>query len=54
MLAKWANILPLFVVRWIATRYCERLYWHYENGIRQSLIYALPDCCFKVANKDVK
>lgn len=24
MLAAWTEILPLFVVRWLARRYCER------------------------------
>lgn len=25
MLAWWTEILPLFIVRWLALRYCERL-----------------------------
>jgi len=25
MLAAWTEILPLFVVRWLARRYCERI-----------------------------
>jgi hypothetical protein len=24
MLAAWTEILPLFIVRWLARRYCER------------------------------
>jgi len=25
MLAAWTEILPLFIVRWLAKRYCERI-----------------------------
>lgn len=25
MLSAWAEILPLFAVRWLARRYCERI-----------------------------
>jgi hypothetical protein len=26
MLASWMNLMPLFVVRWMALRYCERVH----------------------------
>jgi len=48
MLAKWVNVLPLFVVRWLALRYCERFPWHYEGRVKRTMIAALPDCHFKV------
>lgn len=34
MLAKWTELLPLFVVRWLARRYCERVIVGREGHIR--------------------
>lgn len=51
MLAKWVNILPLFVVRWLALRYCEQFPWYYEGRVKRMLVCALPDCYFKVPPK---
>lgn len=32
MLAKWREILPLFVVRWLAKRSYETVVYSYENA----------------------
>jgi len=42
MLAKWVEILPLFIVRWLARRYCERVSIHREAHPRIAAI-ARPD-----------
>jgi hypothetical protein len=52
MLAKWVNVLPLFVVRWLAVRHCERFPWYYEGRIKRTFVCALPDCYFKVSDAD--
>lgn len=43
MLAAWTAILPLFVVRWLALRHCQRL--PYQDQI---VVQALPDVLFIV------
>lgn len=43
MLAAWTVILPLFVVRWLALRYCQRL--PFEGLI---VVQALPDVFIRV------
>ena len=42
MLAAWTEILPLFIVRWLARRYCERVSIHREPSLRAAAI-ARPD-----------
>jgi hypothetical protein len=48
MLAKWTEILPVFVVRWIALRYCERFDYSYGSSVPFVLVAARPDVMFKV------
>ena len=48
MLARWVNVLPVFVVRWLAIRYCERFPWYYEGRVKRTFVVALPDCYFKL------
>lgn len=38
MLAAWTEILPLFVVRWLALRLCERVPISREGHGRQAAI----------------
>lgn len=52
MLAKWVNVLPLFVVRRLALRYCERFPWYYEGRVKRTFVCALSDCYFKVSEPD--
>jgi len=42
MLALWVEILPLFVVRWLALRYCERVSMLRE-GHSRLVVIARPD-----------
>jgi hypothetical protein len=42
MLAKWTEILPLFVVRWLALRMCERVQISREGNVRLAVV-ARPD-----------
>lgn len=51
MLHKWIEILPLFVVRILAKRFCERLNDHYENGQPRVFMAARPDVFFKLPPK---
>jgi hypothetical protein len=39
MLAAWVEMLPLFVVRWLALRHCERL----KDGSGKTLVTARKD-----------
>ena len=49
MLAKWCEILPLFVIRWLAKRSCEVVIYSYENGKHSRLMYtARPDVLIKL------
>ena len=49
MLAKWCEILPLFVVRWLAKRSCETAVDSYENGEHSRLMFtARPDVLIKL------
>lgn len=43
MLGRWTELLPLFVVRWLALRYCERL----TDGMATRAL-ARPDVMFRV------
>lgn len=51
MLAKWTEVLPLFVVRWLAIRHSERVPYGHESG--KPVTYfaiARPDVLIKVKN----
>lgn len=50
MLAKWTEILPLFVIRWLALQGCERM--GIERG-RDSLIVAVarPDVLIRIKER---
>lgn len=47
MLGKWTEILPLFVVRWLALRYCERVPFEREGNARVAAV-ARPDVLIRV------
>jgi len=47
MLSKWTEILPLFVVRWLALRLCERMLVFREGNARV-VGTARPDVLIKV------
>lgn len=40
MLATWTEVLPLFVIRWLARRHCERVM---IGGNRTTYCVARPD-----------
>ena len=48
MLAKWTEILPLFIIRWIAKRYCERVPYSYEGRVQFKMATARPDVLIKL------
>ena len=49
MVAKWCEILPLFVVRWLVKRSCETVVYSYENGKHNRLVVtARPDVLIKL------
>jgi hypothetical protein len=50
MLGKWTEILPLFVVRWLALRYCERVPFEREGNARVAAV-ARPDVLVRVPPK---
>jgi hypothetical protein len=47
MLASWMNLMPLFVVRWMALRYCERVH---VGGLLY--VIARPDVLVRVKPDD--
>jgi len=47
MLAKWTEVLPLFVVRWLALRICERGFV-FREGHDRIVAFARPDVMFKI------
>lgn len=47
MMRAWVNILPLFVVRWLALRYGERFPYNYGNHERV-FVQSVRDCFFKI------
>ena len=49
MLAAWTEILPLFVVRWLALRRCERLRFRTSPELR--VVMARLDVLVKVPNE---
>lgn len=47
MMRAWVNILPLFIVRWLAQRYGERFTYHY--GVHERVfVQSTRDCFFKI------
>ena len=47
MLAKWTEILPLFVVRWLALKMCERMFV-FREGNERVVAMARPDVMIRV------
>lgn len=47
MLAKWTELLPLFAVRWLALRMCERVPMSREGNDRVVAV-ARPDVYIKI------
>ena len=50
MLSKWTEILPLFVVRWLAIRHCQRVIISREEHGRVVAV-ARPDVYIKIGAK---
>lgn len=50
MLAMWTEILPLFVVRWLALRMCERVPMSREGNDRIVAV-ARPDVYIKIGGQ---
>jgi hypothetical protein len=48
MLAAWTEILPLFVVRWLAIKHCERVHIDREGKDRLCAV-ARPDVFIRIA-----
>jgi|GEM_PF-1502282 len=48
MLSKWTEILPLFIIRILAKRYCERVPYAYEGRIHRMVATARPDVLIKI------
>lgn len=48
MLAKWTEILPMFVVRWLALRICERVFV-FREGTERIVAVARPDVFIRVS-----
>ena len=48
MLNSWVEILPLFLVRILAKRYCARFDYYYENRVKRTFAQARPDAYFKL------
>jgi hypothetical protein len=48
MLHYWVEILPLFIVRYLSKKYCERVQYGYENRIKRTFVTARPDVFFKL------
>jgi hypothetical protein len=47
MLAAWTEILPLFVVRWLAIKHCERVHIDREGKDRLCAV-ARPDVLIRM------
>ena len=47
MLAKWTEILPLFVIRWLAIQSCERVVT-FREGSERVFAIARPDVLIRV------
>ena len=48
MLAKWTELLPLIVVRYLAKKYCERMPYYYEGKVLRVVAVARPDVLIKI------
>lgn len=48
MLAKWTELLPLFVVKYLAKKYCERTLYYYEANVPRVVAIARPDVLIKI------
>lgn len=48
MLAKWTELLPLFVVKYLAKKYCERTLYYYEGKVLRVVAVARPDVLIKI------
>lgn len=48
MLAKWTELLPLFVVRYLAKKYCERTLYYYEGKVPRVVAIARPNVLIKI------
>ena len=53
MLSKWCELLPLFVVRWLAVRYCGRVGYAYEGRVERTFAVARPDVLVKLKTPNV-
>ena len=47
MLSAWAEILPLFVVRWLALRLCEKV-TIFREGHQRLAVIARPDVLIRI------
>lgn len=47
MLSKWVEVLPLFIVRWLALRLCERMLV-FREGKERVVALARPDVMVRV------
>jgi hypothetical protein len=51
MLAAWTEILPMFIVRWLAVHMCERI--RLEPGWwAKTVVIARPDILIRLPNVD--
>lgn len=48
MLAKWTEILPVFIVRIMAKKYCERVQYATKSGEPKYVATARPDVWIKI------
>jgi len=47
MLSKWTEILPLFVIRWLALNGCERVI-AFREGSERVFVVVRPDVLIRV------
>lgn len=52
MLSAWTELLPLFVVRWLARRYCERVTTSHTDLPALVFATARPDTLVIVQRKE--
>lgn len=50
MLAAWTEILPMFIVRWLALRICERFIISREDNVR-IVAMARPDVLIRLPER---
>ena len=53
MLAAWTELLPLFVIRWLAKRMCMRVSVERENHIRWMAV-ARPDVYIRIGGRNAE